>query len=171
MGSYQASSVRACGGRGLWGVCTPHTSLPAVSGPTGWLAGQQGPSDQPSWLLQMAVWRSLPTSQAPAPPMAEDLSPISRVPCLERPAPSPWPCLPSGDHGASGHLHRASLAPHRGSSRHASKEPTVSSSHPGPNSGARVISGHQETVGRGPIPIPRPRLLHWAPSENKDSWV
>ena len=120
---------------------------------------------------EMAVWRSLPTSQAPAPPMAEALSPISRVPCLERPAPSPWPCFPSGDHGASGHPHRASLATHRGTSRHASKEPTVSCFHLGPNSGAQVISGHQETVVRGPIPIPLPRLLHWAPSENKDSWV
>lgn len=124
---------------------------------------------------EMAVWRSLPTSQAPAPAVvAETLSPLSRVPCLEMPAPSPWPCLPSGDHGASGQPHRASqsvLTTHRGLSRHASKEPTVSSSHLGPTSGALVISGHQETVVRGPIPISLPRFLHWAPSENKDLWV
>lgn len=63
------------------------------------------------------------------------------------------------------------LTTHRGLSRHASKEPTVSSSHLGLTSGALVINGHQETVVRGPIPISLPRFLHWAPSENKDLWV
>ena len=124
------------------------------------------------------VTAHLPSPRAPkAEALSEALSPISRVPCLERPAPSGL-AFPQGTtgpqrapEGCSRDPHRASLATHRGTSRHASKEPTVSYFHLGPNSGAQVISGHQETVVRGPIPIPLPRLLHWAPSENKDSWV
>jgi len=66
---------------------------------------------------------------------------------------------------------QSALTTHRGLSRHASKEPIVSSSHLGPNSGAPVVSGHQETVVRGPIPISLPRFLCGAPSEKKDLWV
>lgn len=159
----------------LGGLHPPHTSLPALSVPIGWLTGQQGPLW--SALLtpaEMAVWRSLPTSPSPTNYTTVSgqrlLVSSSQVPCLGPPAPSPWPAT-SRDLGPRDGLpgpHRRPLSAPQGFVQ--TWLQGICQLFTGPTSGALVISGHQETVVRGPIPISL-QLLHWAPSENKDLWV